>query len=311
MAKKAKESSDALAALRTEFDGARDQTGTRLDGIESNLAAILEALAARAPEPIGDAAAGGSSDVDGGAGDERAGDDAGSERGRAGGGARRGDRGRRAVDRDGGGDDRLSAGGGGPFDDPDDGGGGDDRGGDMGGDGTVRHSRDYRWPSERTHYGDFKVGCFDKDEMAECVPGFAQLREAERMELVYWYPISAKINSICANLERGLLRGDEQCIRDDLRDCAEQAKPRIVYLNQCAKSASKRSSYSRAYWRDHALDDLEDRRGGAVSGTLGAKHQKTRQALLTARAKVNANAEAKRQRWQATKDSKGGGGDVP
>ena len=306
----APESEQTVGEMRAEMLAARDAAGDRFDRLESLLVKAMGTAGARAAadgDGAGDGSADGRHGVDGRAAGG-AGNDAGRDAAAVAAGPRgapalddgasadaRGDGGRGARSAGGGGADggaQLAAAGSGPFaDDPDSDGG---RAG-AGGVHAVKHSRDYRWPAERSLYNDFKVNVLDDDEMSECVRGFSKLREGERTELLYWYPIAAKLNSIKQNLERGLLRGNEQCIADDIADCVGQCEPRITQLVQTAKAVSGRSQYSRAYWRDQALAELDDRRSSHMSGSMGARHEKTKAAILYATAKATANAEVKRK----------------
>ena len=132
---------------------------------------------------------------------------------------------------------------------------------------------------------------FDQDEMVEVMPGYGKLREHEACEAKWWYSGHARLASLEANLQQGVLRGDEQCVHDLVAAVVAQGKERISYLREVARARSGRSRHSVKLLRELQDDDIEEHGSHVVLGRLGAALTETKKSRRAARLKARANSE--------------------
>ena len=138
---------------------------------------------------------------------------------------------------------------------------------------------------------DYSVCVFDRDEISEVMRGAEKLREHERKEAEWWYPVQSKLCSIYRNLESGALRGDERCVREALREAFDQGNERIAYLENMSRARSKRTKYTVKYFREINDDEVEDRSSDtAFRGRQGQKHEIQKKSMRKAREHARAKA---------------------
>ena len=179
---------------------------------------------------------------------------------------------------------------------------------------SIESSGVWRWPMYRVLQENYECDTLRQAELAECITGYASLRDNEKWELTYWFGVTCRLNDSLMAHEAdvstegggagGLSGGDRLPPRQHklIHACYRQAEERVTYLTQVAACSEPDSDHTRAYWQTLARHELEDRRAAPVRGSLGRAHATTQLALRTARAKATAQSELARLRVAGKKN---------
>jgi hypothetical protein len=152
----------------------------------------------------------------------------------------------------------------------------------------------YAWPTRRLLLGDFEASLFSPVERQEVVSGCKSLTKAEQHEVLYSYPITARLGDVLYWSDAGAYDLPANVVAA-LRAAYRLGEARISYLEQQALSAAGLRSQSRQYWQDLQASQIEEERATPVRGELGQLHTAIVEELRIQRARATARAELARK----------------